>query len=85
MGRVCNGPRVLWAEFAMGRDVPEPNKRVFPYKGSGLISQKIDSWSNVALVYRPKSPLANFCQFLVFVRVIAVRKFKIICSAWWSG
>ena len=24
MGRVCNGPRVLWAEFAMGRDVPEP-------------------------------------------------------------
>ena len=24
MGRVCNGPRVLWAEFVMGRDVPEP-------------------------------------------------------------
>ena len=23
MGRVCNGPRVLWAEFVMGRDVPE--------------------------------------------------------------
>ena len=26
MGRVCNGPRVLWAEFVMGRDVPEPNE-----------------------------------------------------------
>ena len=25
MGRVCNGPRVLWAEFVMGRDVPEPS------------------------------------------------------------
>ena len=24
LGRVCNGPRVLWAEFVMGRDVPEP-------------------------------------------------------------
>ena len=24
MGRVCNGPRLLWAEFVMGRDVPEP-------------------------------------------------------------
>ena len=28
MGRVCNGPRVLWAEFVMGRDVPEPSVRV---------------------------------------------------------
>ena len=26
MGRVCNGPRLLWAEFVMGRDVPEPGK-----------------------------------------------------------
>ena len=26
MGRFCNGPRVLWAEFVMGRDVPEPEK-----------------------------------------------------------
>ena len=24
MGRVCNGPRLLWAEFVLGRDVPEP-------------------------------------------------------------
>ena len=32
MGRVCNGPRVLWAEFVMGRDVPEPNIDAFGYK-----------------------------------------------------
>ena len=25
MGRVCNGPKLLWAEFVMGRDVPEPS------------------------------------------------------------
>ena len=24
MGRVCDGPRVLWAEFVMGQDVPDP-------------------------------------------------------------
>ena len=24
MGQVCNGPRLLWTEFVMGRDVPEP-------------------------------------------------------------
>ena len=23
MGRVCQGPSLLWAEFVMGRDVPE--------------------------------------------------------------
>ena len=27
MGRVCDGPRVLWTEFVMGRDVPEPSAR----------------------------------------------------------
>ena len=27
MGLVCTGPRVLWAEFVMGRDIPEPNIR----------------------------------------------------------
>ena len=26
MGRICYGPRLLWAEFVMGRDVPEPKK-----------------------------------------------------------
>ena len=26
MGRVCQGPSLLWAEFVMGRDVPESRK-----------------------------------------------------------
>ena len=42
MGRVCNGPRVLWAEFVMGRDVPEPksslphplSEYLLPFKSS---------------------------------------------------
>ena len=25
MGRVCQGPSLSWAEFVMGRDVPESN------------------------------------------------------------
>ena len=35
MGRVCNGPRVQWAEFVMGRDVPEPIQAVMRL-GSGF-------------------------------------------------
>ena len=27
MGRVCQGPSLSWAEFVMGRDVPESRKR----------------------------------------------------------
>ena len=33
MGRVCQGPSLSWAEFVMGRDVPEstePNLRKLP-------------------------------------------------------
>ena len=26
MGRLCQGPSLLWAEFVMGRDVPESNE-----------------------------------------------------------
>ena len=29
MGRVCQGPSLSWAEFVMGRDVPESNKEVW--------------------------------------------------------
>ena len=28
MGLVCIGPRVLWAKFVMGQDVPEPPLRM---------------------------------------------------------
>ena len=28
MGRVCYGPSLSWAEFVMGRDVPESLKRM---------------------------------------------------------
>ena len=28
MGRVCQGPSLSWAEFVMGRDVPESNTSV---------------------------------------------------------
>ena len=31
MGRVCNGPRVLWAEFVTGQDVPEPSLPVMKF------------------------------------------------------
>ena len=30
MGRVCHGPSLLWAEFVMGRDVPESFGPVLP-------------------------------------------------------
>ena len=29
MGRVCYGPSLSWAEFVMGRDVPESNQLLF--------------------------------------------------------
>ena len=28
MGRVCQGPSLSWAEFVMGRDVPESVKTI---------------------------------------------------------
>ena len=28
MGRVCYGPSLSWAEFVMGRDVPESDSRL---------------------------------------------------------
>ena len=28
MGRVCQGPSLSWAEFVMGRDVPEAIQRI---------------------------------------------------------
>ena len=28
MGRVCQGPSLSWAEFVMGRDVPESYSRI---------------------------------------------------------
>ena len=28
LGRVCQGPSLSWAEFVMGRDVPESTKLV---------------------------------------------------------
>ena len=31
IGRVSNGPRLLWAEFVMGRDVPEPADMFFSW------------------------------------------------------
>ena len=33
MGRVCYGPSLSWAEFVMGRDVPE-SSRQFDYMNS---------------------------------------------------
>ena len=29
MGRVCQGPSLSWAEFVMGRDVPESYSKIF--------------------------------------------------------
>ena len=29
MGRVCQGPSLSWAEFVMGRDVPESHESVY--------------------------------------------------------
>ena len=34
MGRICNGPRLLWAEFVMGRDVLEPSRGVVVFDGT---------------------------------------------------
>ena len=52
MGRVCYGPSLSWAEFVMGRDVPESCRvllnncfrfRVLflPFKGGNFTSGKI--------------------------------------------
>ena len=40
MGRVCNGPRMLWAEFVMGRNVPEPSGDI-PLRTGSTYGSKI--------------------------------------------
>ena len=55
MGRVCQGPSLSWAEFFMGRDVPESIKLV----NKGIVGYSDISWWGTQVKTKLKS--ADFC------------------------